>query len=80
MPTVTLYGKPGCHLCEAARETLLEMRAGLEFELVEVNIQDDPALFALYAEEIPVVAVEGEVLSRYKVYPDRLEERLKEVS
>lgn len=80
MPIVTLYGKPGCHLCEEARGELLKVRAKIAFELVEVNIQDDTALFALYAEEIPVVAVEGEVISRYKVYPDRLEERLKEVS
>lgn len=80
MPTVTLYGKPGCHLCEDARDILLDVRARRPFELIERNIEDDPALFALYAEEIPVVEVEGEVLSRYKVYPDRLEKRLEEVS
>lgn len=80
MPIVTLYGKPGCHLCEQARDALLEVRARLPFELVEVNIQDDPALFSLYAEEIPVIAVDGVAFSRYEVYPDRLETRLKEVS
>ncbi len=80
MATVILYSKPGCHLCEEALDALLQVRSRRPFELVEMNIQDDPALFAVYAEEIPVVAVEGEVLSRYKVYPDRLEKRLEEVS
>lgn len=80
MAIVTLYGKPGCHLCEEALNILLEVQARKPFELVEENIQDDPGLFALYAEEIPVVAVEGVVLSRYKVYPDRLEKRLEEVN
>lgn len=79
MATVILYGKPGCHLCEEALDTLLAVKRRRPFELVEMNIQEDPALFAQYAEEIPVVAVEGEVLSRYKVYPDRLEKRLEEV-
>jgi len=79
MATVTLYGKPGCHLCERALADLLALKAKRDFEIVEVNILDHPDLFALYAEEIPVVAVAGELVSRYKVYPDRLEKRLEEV-
>lgn len=48
---LTLYSTWGCHLCEEA-EALLHA-AGLEFTLVD--IVDDPAAFALYRTEIPVL-------------------------
>jgi glutaredoxin len=64
---LTLYGKPGCHLCDDARAAVLGVRDELGFELEEVDISTDPALFARYGERIPVVAVNGE---------DRLELRV----
>ena len=39
--TVTLYGRPGCHLCDAAREMLRTLRAEFGFTLEDVNIEDD---------------------------------------
>jgi glutaredoxin len=59
MTVVTLYGKPGCHLCEDARRVIDEVRAGHEFELREVDITRDAGLFREYGERIPVVAVNG---------------------
>jgi glutathione S-transferase len=62
--TVTLYARDGCHLCDEAREELLELRAGgLEFELREVDIEGDDALHARFLERIPVVEVDGTVVS-----------------
>ena len=47
MPLVKLYGRPDCHLCDEAREGLLELRSdGLGFELQEVNIEADDELQA----------------------------------
>ena len=80
MATITLYTKPGCHLCDEARDALLRVQAAQPFALVEVNIQDDPDLFAQYGEQIPVVALDGEFLFEYAVQEERLRERLKEVS
>ena len=58
--TVTLYTRPGCHLCDQAREAILALRAdGLRFELREVDIEGDEALHAAYLERIPVVAIDG---------------------
>ena len=57
---VTLYGKPGCHLCEEAREVIVSVRLGREFELVEVDVTLDPGLNRAYGERIPVIAVDGE--------------------
>lgn len=57
MTKVTLYGKPGCHLCDEARAVVAAVRAEREFALEEVDITLDPALYARYGERIPVVAV-----------------------
>jgi glutaredoxin len=59
MTQLTLYGKPGCHLCEEAREVVLAVRERRPFELEEVDITRDPQLEALYRERIPVIAIDG---------------------
>jgi glutaredoxin len=60
MTKLTLYGKPGCHLCEEARGVVEEVRERRPFELEEVDITRDPALEARYRERIPVVVIDGE--------------------
>lgn len=58
---VTLYSRPGCHLCEEARERLEALRGrAAAFELREVNIEADDELHRRLLELIPVVEVEGE--------------------
>ena len=55
MRRITLYGRPGCHLCDDARDVLV--RVGEPFE--EVDIDGDDELLKRYLERIPVVAVDG---------------------
>ncbi len=78
---VTLLSKPGCHLCDDARQVV---RAVLtEFEtvnLVERSILDDPDLHARYWDEIPVVLIDDQVHTIYRVDPDRLRAALAERS
>ena len=59
MTVLTLYGKPGCCLCDEAREVVAEVRQELAFELEEVDVSLDPALHERYGERIPVLAVNG---------------------
>jgi glutaredoxin len=74
---VTLYSRPGCHLCDEARDSILARRPELpRFELREVNIEADEELHARYLERIPVVAVDGEVVSELHVDLPRLRARL----
>jgi hypothetical protein len=73
---VTLYGKPGCHLCDDAREVVERVRKEHPFELREVDISLDPALFREYGERIPVLALNGEELFDYHVEEAVLVERL----
>jgi glutaredoxin len=74
--TVTLYSRPGCHLCEEAREALERVRTQAPFELDEIDIETDDALHARYLERIPVVAVDGEELFQYFVDESALLRRI----
>ena len=76
---VTLYGRPGCHLCDDAREVLLRVRAemgGRAFALREVDIERDDELFKRYLERIPVVTLNGEELFEFEVDEAALRRRL----
>jgi glutaredoxin len=74
--TVTLYGRSGCHLCDAARVALLRVRATHAFRLEEVDIESDEALLKRYLERIPVVALDGEELFDFFVDEPALRRRL----
>jgi glutaredoxin len=72
MRTVTLYSRPGCHLCDDARAALARVRARAPFALQEVDIESDDALHARYLERIPVVALDGQELFDYFVDEETL--------
>jgi glutaredoxin len=62
--TVVLYGRPDCHLCEEARAGLESLRAGgLDFDLDEIDIESDDELLRRYLERIPVIELDGEIVS-----------------
>jgi glutaredoxin len=73
VPEVVLYGRPGCHLCDDARELLERVRAELPFTLVERDIERDDALLRAYLERIPVIALDGEEL--FDLFVDEAELR-----
>jgi len=79
VPTVTVYGRPGCHLCDDALAVLERVRAELPFELVSVDIEADDALLRAYLERIPVVALDGDELYDYVVDEADLRARLARV-
>ena len=76
MTTVTLYSRPGCHLCDEARAILDRMRERTPFEVDEINIETDDALHAAYLERIPVICLDGEHVSDYFVDESTLTARL----
>jgi glutaredoxin len=77
--TVTVYGKPECHLCDQALAVLRPLAAELGFALGEVDITTDDALHARYLERIPVVALDGEELYDFYVNVPDLRRRLARV-
>lgn len=77
--TLTLLGRPGCHLCDDARAIVTEVIAqvpGVDF--VERSILDDAELLERYRDEIPVVLIDGAVHTIWRVDPDRLRSALEE--
>jgi glutaredoxin len=69
MTVVTLYGKPGCCLCDDARRAVDAARTDHAFELREVDVSLDPGLHRDYGERIPVLAVDGEEAFELRVDP-----------
>ena len=64
MNTITVYSRPECHLCAEAIEALVGLHGeGYRFELHEVDIEREDLLFKRMLEKIPVVEVDGEVVS-----------------
>ena len=78
MRTVTLYGRPGCHLCDDARAVLQSIRQRVPFALEEVDITADDALHRRYLERVPVIALDGEELFDFFVDEPALTERLRD--
>jgi glutaredoxin len=69
---VVLYSRPGCHLCDDARQVLLAEQAASPFDLVEVDVQDDDDLERAYGIRIPVVEIDGDDRFEYEVDPEEL--------
>lgn len=61
---VVLYGAPGCHLCEDAVAHLGALRATHRFTLREVDIHADPETERRFLVEIPVVEVDGVIVTQ----------------
>jgi glutaredoxin len=75
-PTLTLYSRPGCHLCDDARAALERVRTRATFSVREVDITTDDDLHRRYLERIPVVSLNGEELFDFFVDEAALEAKL----
>jgi hypothetical protein len=89
MPTahLTLIGKPGCHLCDDAREVVTSVIGKVQEEpgapeilLEERSILDDAALSELYVEDIPVLLLNGIVHNYWRIDPLQLRTALLELA
>jgi glutaredoxin len=82
MPSrLVLYARPDCHLCDEARAGLEKLLAdGVSFEFEEVDIDTDEKLLKRYLERIPVVELNGEIVSELWLDADGLRARLANLS
>ena len=72
MPRVTLYSRPGCHLCDDARAVIEAVCGELGESYEEISIAGDPALEERFGDEIPVTFVDGKQHDFWRVSPVRL--------
>ena len=67
---VTLYSKPGCHLCEVMKKEMAKAGCNELYDLREINIESDAELFARYASDIPVLMIDGVEAFRHRLTAD----------
>jgi hypothetical protein len=71
-PRITLIGKPGCHLCDDAREVIARVAGDVGVGWVERDVTASPQDMARYAEQIPVTLVDGVQHDFWRVQEGRL--------
>ena len=69
---ITLFGRPGCHLCDDARVDVAQVATELDVGWDDRSIDDDPELREQWADHIPVTLVDGRPHDFFRVSPDRL--------
>ena len=69
---VVLYSRPGCHLCDQAREVIVAVCRRHPFVFEEIDIERDDGLTRDYGFRVPVVAVDGQDTFEIEVGPDEL--------
>ena len=67
---ITLYSKPGCHLCEKMKADIAKASCADLYELEEINIESDELLLAQYRHDIPVLLVNGREAFRHRLTSD----------
>ena len=71
---LTIFSRPGCHLCEEMRAVVerVSQRVRVPLEIQEVDISTDPTLEALYGRELPVLLIDGRKVAKYRLADDDL--------
>lgn len=69
---VLLLSRPGCHLCDDAREVVARVTTEFGERYVERDITEDQGLLAEHGESIPVVFVDGVQVDFWRVSEPRL--------
>lgn len=75
-PDIQLLTKPGCHLCDDARAVLEEVTSRLGLTWTDVDTATRPDLAQQYAEELPVLMIDGVQRDFWRIDPVRLERLL----
>jgi glutaredoxin len=77
MPKLTLYTRKDCCLCVEMKAVIEEIAAKIPVEIDEVDIDQSVELRAQFAEEIPVLYIDGRKAFKFHVTPKQLERRLR---
>jgi len=75
---VTLYTRPGCHLCEQAKAVIEPLLREFGGSLREVDIDDDSVLTERYGLDIPVIFLGAHKAAKHRVNPLQFRRQLKE--
>jgi glutaredoxin len=76
---VILYTRPGCHLCEEAKQQMLAADCAEDYVLEEINIETDPSLVERYGWEIPVLLINGIKAFKYRLTAKEFKDKLRRI-
>ncbi len=72
MTRVTLYSRPGCHLCDEMKAVVRRVGLTVPLALTEIDVSTDAGLEARYGLEIPVLEVDGRRAAKYRISDEDL--------
>ena len=72
MIAVTIYSRPGCHLCDDMKAVVKNVARTIPLTLEEIDISTDAALEAQYGLEIPVLMIGGKKAAKYRIAEEEL--------
>ena len=72
MTRLTLYSRPGCHLCDEMKAVVNRVSASVPLALEEIDISGNAELEHSYGVEIPVLLVDGKKVAKYRIGEDEL--------
>lgn len=75
-PSLIIYSRPGCHLCDVMKEVVERVRHTIPITLEEIDISGDRALEERYGLEIPVLMIDGKKVAKYRIGEEELRRML----
>lgn len=75
---VTLYTRPGCHLCEEAKAQIVPLLKEFGARLTEINIDEDPELRARYDYDVPVIFLGARKAAKHRLDPGQFRRQLRD--
>ena len=67
MTNLTIYSRPGCHLCDEMKAVVRRVSASIPISLEEIDISGDTELERVYGLEIPVLLADGKKVAKYRI-------------
>lgn len=79
MKQLTIYSRPGCHLCDDMKKVIARVLGQLPprtIAVTEVDVSTDAALERMYGQEIPVLSIDGRKSAKYRITEAELKRKL----
>ena len=77
---VTIYTRPGCHLCEEAKSAIEASGCDGQYSIEEINIDQDPELTRRYGYDIPIILINGVKVFKHRVDPRQFKRKLRRLT
>lgn len=77
---VTIYSRPGCHLCEEAKSQIAPLLKEFGARLTEIDIDQDPGLRARYDYDVPVIFLGARKAAKHRVDLAQFRRQLRDAS